>query len=252
MSLHTLDPEIARIVGSNAAIIYQNIVFWTQKNMANGRHIMDGYVWTYNSRRAFCDLFVYMTESQIKTALSRLVDEGLIVKGEYNKANYDRTNWYAPTISKDWLSPIGHQSPMDWSPIANGLATNHQPIPDSKPDIKHTTLLGAGVNMDDLSQRLCEAAGIADETKAPGLLNISEPLNWIENGCDLDKDIIPAIRSVAARGKRPTAWGYYSRAVFEAKQRREAPPPAVTVEGYTPKQKRETLTERVARLAAAK
>jgi hypothetical protein len=132
--MHTFDPEIAKQVGLNAAVIYQNIVWWTQKNAANDKHCRDGLVWTYNSRRAFSRLFPYLTDSQIKTALEKLVDSGLLVKGDYNQANYDRTNWYSPAISGQWVqSAIGEKSPMDEAKIANGLVKNRQPIPDSKP-----------------------------------------------------------------------------------------------------------------------
>jgi hypothetical protein len=63
-----------------------------------------------------------------------LVDSGLLVKGEYNKENYDKTNWYSPEISAKWIeNPIGQKSPMDWSETANGLVKNRQPIPDIKP-----------------------------------------------------------------------------------------------------------------------
>lgn len=135
--MHSFDPEIAKKVGVNAAVLYQNIVWWTQKNAANKRNIRDGYVWTYNSRTAFGNLFSYLTQSQIKTALYKLVDSGLILKGEYNAANYDKTNWYSPAISAEWLDDsIGQKSPMDQPEIANGLAQNRQPIPDIKPDIK--------------------------------------------------------------------------------------------------------------------
>lgn len=137
MGLHSFDPIIAAKVGVNAAVIYQNVVFWAEKNKANGRHIKDGYVWTYNSRRAFSELFQYLSESQIKTALTKLIDAEFLVKGDYNKASYDRTNWYAPTVSAEWLqSAIGQKSPMERTEIANGLDKNRQPIPDSKPDDK--------------------------------------------------------------------------------------------------------------------
>lgn len=137
MSLHSFDPNIAAKVGVNAAVIYQNLVFWAEKNKANQRHIKDGYVWTYNSRRAFSELFPYLSESQVKTAIKKLVDMGLVVKGEYNNAMYDRTNWYSPAITADWVSSaIGQKPPMDWTDISNGLDENDQPIPDSKPYTK--------------------------------------------------------------------------------------------------------------------
>ena len=37
MSRHSFDPEIAVRVGLNAAVIFQNITFWIEKNQANRR-----------------------------------------------------------------------------------------------------------------------------------------------------------------------------------------------------------------------
>lgn len=129
--MHSFDPRIAQLVGVNAAVLYQNIVWWTQKNAANGRHFHDGRHWTYNSIKAFDALFPYLTQKQIRTALERLESEGLIVSGTFNKAGYDRTKWYCPTGKIDL--PCG----------ANGSALEVEAIPDSKPNTKPDDLFGA-------------------------------------------------------------------------------------------------------------
>jgi len=137
MSRHSFDPEIAKQVGVNAAVIYQNMIFWCEKNFANGRHIHDGYCWTYNSRRAWSDLFVYFSEAQIRTAIDKLVSTGLVVKGDYNQNRYDRTAWYAPTETANWINKIvGENKPADWLKIANGSDEKGQPIPDINTDDK--------------------------------------------------------------------------------------------------------------------
>ena len=125
-------------IGDTGSYCVENVFIGQGK-----QNVRDGHVWTYNSRTAFGRLFPYLTQSQIKTAISKLVDTGLLLKGEYNVANYDKTNWYSPSISAKWLeNPIGYKSPMDWSETANGLVENRQPIPVSKPDIKPDTLFG--------------------------------------------------------------------------------------------------------------
>lgn len=130
MSRHSFDPVIAKQVGLNAATIYQNILFWAEVNAANNKHIHDGYIWTYNSIVAFGELFPYLTLKQIRTALTKLEDDGLIVSGCYNKSAYDRTKWYAPTC------PLGKS---DLPSGANEIAQKGEPIPDintnNKPDI---------------------------------------------------------------------------------------------------------------------
>ncbi|GLO70320.1 hypothetical protein MACH17_18370 [Phaeobacter inhibens] len=143
MSRHSFDPKIAEKVGVNAAVVYQNIVFWAEHKMNNRNRKQDrecwhdGYWWTYNSRKAFSDQFSYLTADQIRTALEKLVSFGLLLKGNYNKAGFDRTNWYAPTVSSEW--PVGEKSPMDRGSEPNPLGKNPQPIPDSKPDTKPDT-----------------------------------------------------------------------------------------------------------------
>ena len=121
MSRHSFDPEIAQFVGVNAAVIYQNIVWWAEKNAANERHIHDGRVWTYNSVGAFEALFPYMSAKQIRLALEKLVEVGFLATGNFNQSAYDRTKWYSP--KGDFHLPK----------TANGFDQKGEPIPDSKP-----------------------------------------------------------------------------------------------------------------------
>ena len=122
--MHSFDPEIAKKVGLNAAVIYQNIVWWAEKNAANGKHLHDGRHWTYNSVKAFDVLFPYLTTAQIRRALEKLEASGLILSGTFNKMGYDRTKWYCPSEQ------------IHLSELANGFVRNNEPIPVIKPDIK--------------------------------------------------------------------------------------------------------------------
>jgi uncharacterized protein YdaU (DUF1376 family) len=72
----------------------------------------------------------------------------------------------------------------------------------------------------DLGEVLCEAAGITDATKTAGLLSLSEPNAWLQQGCDLELDILPTLRAIAARGKPFRSWTYCSKAVLEARDNR--------------------------------
>ena len=94
---HSFDIEIAKKYGIPTAIILKHLYFWIEKNRANNKHYYDGYYWTYNSKKAFAELFPYMTERQVDYTLKKMIDSGLIIKGEYNKSAYDRTSWYALT-----------------------------------------------------------------------------------------------------------------------------------------------------------
>lgn len=91
---HSFDIKLAELYGIKAAILLKNLHFWIKKNAANNKHFYEGYFWTYNSVKAFHQLFPYLSEKEISCALKRLEQEGIIKSGEFNKQPYDRTKWY--------------------------------------------------------------------------------------------------------------------------------------------------------------
>lgn len=134
---HLFDVSIAEEYGVNAAILLENLGYWIKQNEANETNYYDGNYWTYNSRRAYRELFPYMSERQINTAFQKLIDDGLVVTGNYNKIAYDRTLWYALTQKG---KSILHFDIMVDDKIANGTSNNVTPIPnintDSNPNRK--------------------------------------------------------------------------------------------------------------------
>lgn len=145
---HYFDINIAMKYGIQPAIILNNLYFWIEKNRANEKHFYDGYYWTYNSMKAFSELFPYMTERQIDYAIKKLVESGLVIKGNYNKSSYDRTCWYAITkagysilqncemdkTNKEYS--ISQNCEMDKTNLSNGNDTIVKPIPDINTDNK--------------------------------------------------------------------------------------------------------------------
>lgn len=151
--IHNFDTNIAEKYGINAAIILQNMYYWIEKNRANEKHFHDGYYWTYNSLKAFEELFPYMSTKQIRGALEKLEEEGIIVCGNYNNSTYDRTKWYAITDAGyelfhegKWIVPKGQ---MENSKRANGLSQKGEPIPNNKPYNKPNNNICAAEPHDD-------------------------------------------------------------------------------------------------------
>lgn len=140
MALHMFDPQIAKEYGVNAAIIFKNLAYWIERNRANETNFHDGRYWTYNSVRAFAALFPYLTDKQIRGALKKLEDGGMILVGNYNKSAYDRTRWYA--LAEKGLS-IYTKGQMNFADREDENAPEGEPIPDintevttpNKPDI---------------------------------------------------------------------------------------------------------------------
>ncbi len=130
---HSFDVDIAKEYGILEAILLNNIWFWIEKNRANNVNFYDGYYWTYNSTRAFNELFPYVSQRQIQTALKRLIENEILQTGNYNKVAYDRTLWYAFTEKG---KSIMQKCKMDYANLLNGDNKNAQPIPYSKPNDK--------------------------------------------------------------------------------------------------------------------
>tara|TARA_B110000858_G_scaffold86683_1_gene100124 strand:+ start:2466 stop:3239 length:774 start_codon:yes stop_codon:yes gene_type:complete len=92
---YSFNTDHAEKYGVDEAIIIRNLLYWVSKNKANGVNEYDGYTYTYNSIAAFRVLFPFWSERQIGRILKSLEAQNVVKIGNYNKAKYDRTKWYA-------------------------------------------------------------------------------------------------------------------------------------------------------------
>ncbi|PKR89029.1 hypothetical protein CXZ10_13070 [Pleomorphomonas diazotrophica] len=80
-----------------------------------------------------------------------------------------------------------------------------------------------------LARELNDAGGraLAQPASSPGLLVLSEPINWLRNGCDLRADILPTIQARCSRAKPSSirSWSYFTEAVYQARDNRLKPAP---------------------------
>jgi uncharacterized phage protein (TIGR02220 family) len=134
---HSFDIDVAKEIGVKGAILLKNIYFWVCKNEANNKHFADRYYWTYNSIKAFNELFPYITEKQIRSTLTNLEEDGYIITGNYNKSSYDRTKWYAITEKGKCLLLKGQ---MENTKKENENVQKGKPIPDIKTNNKNTNI----------------------------------------------------------------------------------------------------------------
>ena len=141
MAEHKFDPDVAEEVGIIPAILYKNINYWCEHNRVNGTHFYDGLYWTYNSIKAFKELFPYMSEKQIRGALKTLEDKGYIKTGNYNKASFDHTIWYADLMAERFSQKGKSNCPtgqIELTQGANRIAPEGNAIPNINTDNKPT------------------------------------------------------------------------------------------------------------------
>ena len=136
--MHSFSVDVAKEVGVNAAILLQSIKWWCLKNRANGKHYHDELYWTYNSVKAWQELYPYLGKKAIDNALKKLEGLGYIAVGNHNESAYDKTKWYA--ITQSGLALFGEtatqkgemdfpKGEMDESQRGNGEDQKEKPIP---------------------------------------------------------------------------------------------------------------------------
>ena len=130
---HSFNIEIAKEYGILEAILLKHIYFWVEKNRANEKHFYDENYWTYNSIKAFNEMFPYASEKRIRNALKKLIDNEIICTGNYNQNHYDRTLWYTLTNKG---KNILLKNNIDLPKKENGSDEKGETIPDNNTNNK--------------------------------------------------------------------------------------------------------------------
>jgi len=88
--------HVAERYGFEEAVFLNSIVYWYRENRANDRNFRDGRWWTYNSIKAFEEVFPWWSAKQIRRIANSCREQGAIIAGEYNEDRRDRSLWYTP------------------------------------------------------------------------------------------------------------------------------------------------------------
>ena len=176
---HSFDKDIAVKYGLVEAIIINHFEYWIEQNKANGKNFYDGRYWTYNSVKAYEEIFPYLTSKKIRNALKNLQDNGIIVTGNYNKLAYDRTLWYAFTEKGE---SILLKSQMENEEKENVLFQKVKPIPDNKPINKPFNYTNNNIKKERSKKQTVECfESIAEEMLngySDGVLDITK--QWLQ------------------------------------------------------------------------
>lgn len=131
---HHFKVALAKEYGIEAAILIDEFNYQISRNKANERNFHDGRYWTYNTQKAYVEIFPYFNRDQIKRIIARLISNDILLKGNYNENPYDRTNWYAfsdkgmAIIENHYLHLAKTTHPLGENAQCT-LGENAQPIP---------------------------------------------------------------------------------------------------------------------------
>jgi hypothetical protein len=91
----TLNAEIARLCGTNAAVVASKL--WETQASPNAAFYINGYPWVKASYKRITVYLPFLTVHMVRTAVKKLLKEGVIKVGVYNKSKFDHTHSYAFT-----------------------------------------------------------------------------------------------------------------------------------------------------------
>lgn len=95
--IHSFNVKMAEEYGVTEAILIQHIYYWVNKNRENCKNFHNGKYWTYNSIKAYTELFPYLSEHKIRGALKKLEENDMLLVENFNTNKFDKTLWYTTT-----------------------------------------------------------------------------------------------------------------------------------------------------------
>lgn len=128
--------HVALRYGLEEAIFLDSLMYWYKENRANQRNYQDGRWWTFNSVKAFQELFPWWSVRQIRRIIDSCKKQGAILTGSFNDDHRDRTAWYTPGDELLGLygmtengNCICQNRQMQSSERAGECAQNDKPLP---------------------------------------------------------------------------------------------------------------------------
>lgn len=92
---HSFSIHLASKYGIECAILIHHFQHWIEYNQRLKRNFYEGRTWTYQTLKEIAAHYPYLDEYSVCRLLKKLVKEGILIKGNFNKSKFDKTQWYA-------------------------------------------------------------------------------------------------------------------------------------------------------------
>lgn len=129
-----LSPPLALAFEISGALIIQQLHYW----LATSKHQHSGYTWIYNTYDKWVDHLKVYSDKTIRNKIKELEDLGVIITGNFNKTQYDRTRWYR--LDYETLLKVASERLPNWKllPLASGNHFQIIPVAATGPIPKNT------------------------------------------------------------------------------------------------------------------
>lgn len=80
----------------NEAVMLQQVQYW----LSRSTKVFEGRRWVYNTIEEWNNQFPWLSERGVRDRFNSLIDKGVILTANFNKAKFDRTKWYSIDYDK--------------------------------------------------------------------------------------------------------------------------------------------------------
>ena len=95
--LHKFNTGIAKRYGIHAALMADYIRSEIIENEFHGRACHNRQTWMRSSQMMFTAVMPYLSKHAVHRSIKKLIQDGILVRGEFNVSRFDRTAWYSFT-----------------------------------------------------------------------------------------------------------------------------------------------------------
>lgn len=134
---HMMNVDMAIKYGTDCALLLHHFIHWIRFNHSLGRNFHEGRTWMYQTRKEMAANFPYWSEDEVRRLTDKLVDLGVLRKGNFNKSNFDKTLWYA--FENEKMFTIGNFA-KSTGETAKSTGETAKPIPNTEPNTEPKVL----------------------------------------------------------------------------------------------------------------
>lgn len=126
-------PSLAQQIGLNEAIFIQQLHYW----LKDSSNIKDKHKWVYNTYDGWQEQFPFWSISTLRRIITKLEKLNLIVIGNYNKLQIDKTKWYRINyqVLESMNSPSVQNEQSDCSDWTDGDINMNRALPEITTEI---------------------------------------------------------------------------------------------------------------------
>ena len=158
---HSFSVDLAKEIGLAEALLLQHFYFWYQHARNLPDMCREGRVWFFRSVKEMREVFPYLSDANIRTAIQHLIDRGLVVKGDFSSASMYKATWYSLNDSAiQEFDTTQSQNPFIES--RNGFVDSGKSISNKNKDNRKDSSKNNNINFDFRSQLLM--LGVSEKT----------------------------------------------------------------------------------------